>query len=315
MAIIHAWTEKYRPQTITDCILPAETKASLQSIVVSREIPNLLLVGYQGTGKTTVAKALCQDIGAEFLFVNGSKDAGIDVLRTTIERFASSVSFYEDGPSRKYVILDEADYLNPASTQPALRSFMEQWVHNCGFILTANFPNKLLPPIRSRCSEIRFDIPKGERATLMGAMLSRLVMICDQEHVQADKPMLAGVIKKYFPDFRKVLTELQRHSQTGVLSPAILSHTTDTVYTELIQHIKTKKFDAMRQWITAHLDDPGAFYSTLFGRLESLIVPTQTAQVIIIVNDYAYKNSFVVDYQLNAAACCTELMAIEGLFK
>jgi len=171
-------------------------------------------------------------------------------------------------------------------------------------------------PIRSsRCSEIRFDIPKDERATLMTEMLRRLTTICETEQVQADKATLAGVIKKYFPDFRKVLNEVQRHSAGGTLSLSILSQTTDSVYNELIQHIKAKKFDAMRLWIAAHVDDPGAFYSNLFERLLPVINPEQTAQTIIIINDYAYKNSFVVDHHLCAATCCTELMSIEKLFR
>ncbi len=169
--------------------------------------------------------------------------------------------------------------------------------------------------IRSRCSEIRFDIPKEERASLMSEMLRRLMVICEQEKVQADKATLAGVIKKYFPDFRKVLTEVQRHSASGTLALSVLSQTTDTVYTELIQHIKAKKFDAMRLWVAAHMDDPGAFYTNLFERLLPVISPEQTAQVIIIINDYAYKNSFVVDHHLCAATCCTELMGIEKLFR
>ncbi len=311
----YVWTEKYRPQTLSECILPTDTKASLEAIIQTREIPNLLLTGSPGTGKTTVARVLCHDIGAEMLFVNGSKDSNIDTLRIDIFGFAGTVSMLEDSAARKYVLLDEADYLNPTSTQPALRGFMEAFAHNCGFILTCNFSNKLLTPLRSRCSEIRFDVPKAERAGLMGEMLTRLGQICQKESVQADKALLAGVIKKYFPDFRKVLTEVQRQSVGGVLSPAILSQVTDAVYTELIVHLKQKKFDAMRLWVSAHLDDPGAFYTNLFERLLPVIRPDQTAQVVVIVNDYAYKNSFVVDHHLCAAACLTELMAIEGLFR
>jgi len=233
------WVEKYRPETIEDAILPFELKQTFQQFVDNRNCPNLLLSGSAGCGKTTVAKAMLEQLGCTYMMINGSEESGIDVLRNKIKNFASTVSM--DG-NRKYVILDEADYLNPQSTQPALRGFIEEFSKNCGFILTCNFKNRIIEPLHSRCSSIEFRIPPEEKPQLAMDFMQRCVNILDTENVKYDKKVVATLIQKFFPDWRRVLNELQRYSASGVIDAGILVNLSENSIKELLLFLKSKDF-------------------------------------------------------------------------
>lgn len=300
------WTERYRPQTLNDCILPSSVIATLRGIVTQQDTTNLLLVGKAGVGKTTVARALVQELGADALIINASEENGIDVLRTKIKDYASSMSL--DG-LRKYVLLDEADYLHPQSTQPALRAFMEEFSKTCGFILTCNFPNRIIPPLQSRCSIVDFKIPSKEKAELAGQFLKRAADILTNEKVTFDKKVVAHVVGLYFPDFRRVLNELQRFSATGELSEAILAQITDKDVSELFTALKTPDFGAVRKWVALHDDmDDNAFYRMLSDNVPKNVTPDSLPEMIITMADYGYRAGLCADKQLNALACLVELM-------
>jgi DNA polymerase III delta prime subunit len=309
----YIWTERYRPQTLQECILPAALVATFQKQIDKGELENMILAGKAGTGKTTVARALCQQIDAEYLLVNASDERNIDTLRDKISRFASSVSMV-GAAKRKYVILDEADYLNPQSTQPALRAFIEEYSHNCGFILTVNYPSKLLPALHSRCPVISFDVPADERPALQVALFKRLFKILKTENVTCDKTLLGGIVRKFWPDMRRMLGELQRHSINGEVSPAILTQVSDASFDELITAIRSKQFTTMRNWLGTHSDtsQDASFYTELAGRLEPFMLPEGLPTAMIVLADYQYKFAFVSDTQLNAVACCADLMLQGG---
>jgi DNA polymerase III delta prime subunit len=287
------WVEKYRPTTIDACILPNSLKESFSEFVNNKHIPNLILSGGPGVGKTTVAKAMVEEIGATWMMVNGSEESGIDVLRTKIKNFASTVSL-EGG--RKYIILDEADYLNPQSTQPALRGFMEEFHKNCGFILTCNYKNRLIEPLHSRCSVVDF--------------ISRVKMILSNENVKFDQKAVAELLNKYFPDWRRILNELQRYSASGQIDAGILVNLSEVNISELMEALKGQEFTNVRKWIVNNLDnDPVRIYRRIYDSLYDYIDKSTIPHAVVILAEYSYKSAFVADQEINLLACFTEIMA------
>jgi len=300
------WVEKYRPQTIVDCILPDELKSTFQQFVDNEEIPNLLLTGTAGVGKTTVAKAMLEQIGCTYMMINGSEESGIDTLRTKIKNFASTVSM--DG-KRKYVILDEADYLNPQSTQPALRGFIEEFSRNCGFILTCNFRNRIIEPLHSRCSTVEFRIPNEQKPKLAMNFMKRVQDILEKENVSYNEKVVADVIGKFFPDWRRCLNELQRYSATGSIDAGILVNLSDTSIKELVSFIKDKDFKSCREWVVHNLDnDPHRIYRRIYDTLSGNVPDSAIPHCVLILGDYSYKSAFVADQEINLLACLTEMM-------
>ena len=301
------WVEKYRPQKIEDCILPSELKQTFQQFVDNGECPNLLLSGSAGCGKTTVAKAMLEQLGCTYMMINGSEESGIDVLRNKIKNFASTVSM--DG-KRKYVILDEADYLNPQSTQPALRGFMEEFSKNCGFILTCNFRNRIIEPLHSRCSTVEFLIPTEERPKLAGQFMKRVQTILKDEGINSNDKVVAKLIEKFFPDWRKVLNELQRYGASGEIDAGILVNISENSVKELISFLKNKEFTNVRRWIVNNLDnDPARIYRRLYDSLYDNLDNSTIPHDVIILADYSYKSAFVADQEINLLACMTEIMS------
>ena len=300
------WVEKYRPQNIKDCILPNELKSTFQQFVENEEIPNLLLTGTAGVGKTTVAKAMLEEIGCTYMMINGSEESGIDTLRTKIKNFASTVSM--DG-KRKYVILDEADYLNPQSTQPALRGFIEEFSKNCGFILTCNFRNRIIEPLHSRCSTIEFRIPNEQKPKLAMNFMKRVQDILEKENVTHNEKVVADVIGKFFPDWRRCLNELQRYSVSGSIDAGILVNLSDTSIKELVSFVKDKDFNSCRQWVVHNLDnDPHRIYRRIYDSLSGNVPDSAIPHCVLILGDYSYKSAFVADQEINLLACLTEMM-------
>ena len=303
----HLWVEKYRPSTLQDIILPSQLKKDFELIVKQRELQNMLLTGTAGTGKTTVAKALCKMLNLDYIIINGSEESGIDTLRNKIKQFASSVSL-EGG--YKVVILDEADYLNPQSTQPALRGFIEEFSANCRFILTCNFKNRIIEPLHSRCSVVEFAIPKGQKQIMAAKMMERLGHILTNEGVSYEEPVLAELIMKYFPDFRRTINELQRYGVSGKIDSGILINVNDVSVRNLMNHLKVKDFRKMRQWVADNIDiEPAAMFRKIYDSSTEYIDPQSIPQLILILADYQYKDSFVADHELNMVACLTEIMA------
>ena len=299
------WVEKYRPAKVEDCILPDSIKTTFLDYVARKEIPNLLLSGSAGVGKTTIAKALCQEVGCDWLLINGSDESGIDVLRTKIKNYASSVSLMG---GRKVVIIDEADYLNPNSTQPALRGAIEEFSSNCSFIFTCNFKNRIIDPIHSRCSVIDFKI-NGNKAKMAASFMKRVEWILDQEKVTYDKDVVAAVIMKHFPDNRRVLNELQRYSVSGSIDKGILSNIADVELGSLITALKSKDFASTRKWVTSNTDqDSSVLYRKLYDGLYDKLQANSVPQLVLILAKYQYQTAFVADAELNIAACLVEIM-------
>ena len=299
------WVEKYRPQQIADCILSDELKQTFEKIVKSGDLPNMLFSGTAGTGKTTVAKALCNQLNLDWIIINGSEDGNIDTLRGKIKQFASTVSL-QGGV--KVVILDEADYLNAQSTQPALRGFIEEFSSNCRFILTCNFKNRIIEPLHSRCGVYEFNTSKKNTAVLMQQMFDRACMILDSEGVEYDKKDLLPIISKFGPDWRRCLNELQRRSVLGfdVSSTADMGGSIE----DLIKTLKDKNFKEMRKWVVNNIDtDASAIFRGLYDNANNSIEPQSVPQLILILADYQYKHAFVADHELNVVACLTEVMA------
>lgn len=301
------WVEKYRPRTVSDCILPQELKKTFQSIVDSGTIPNLLLTGTQGTGKTTVARALCEQIGSDYIIINGSMNGGIDTLRNEIQQFASTVSFTG---GRKMVILDEADYLNAQSTQPALRNFMEEFSKNCGFILTCNFKSRIIEPLHSRCSIIEFKIPPKEKPVLAGEFYKRVLNILGMENIKYNKNVVGELIARHFPDWRRILNELQRYSVSGEIDSGILVNLSDEHFTQLVTILKDRRFNDMRKWVAESNDiEPSVLFRKVYDALSNIVKPSSIPQAILILADYQYKAAFVADQEINLVACLSQLMA------
>ena len=302
----YLWVEKYRPTTVDDCILPSELKTTFSEFVKDKHIPNLILSGGPGIGKTTIAKAMLDEIGSTSMMINGSEESGIDVLRTKIKNFASTTSL-EGG--RKYLILDEADYLNPQSTQPALRGFMEEFHKNCGFILTCNYKNRLIEPLHSRCSVIDFVIPKAQKPDLARNFFNRIRKILQEESVKYDDKVVAELLNKYFPDWRRVLNELQRYSVSGQIDSGILVNLSEVSINELIQALKRQEFTVVRKWIVNNLDnDPIRIYRLIYDSLYDRLDPSTIPHAVLVLAEYSYKSAFVADQEINMLACMTELM-------
>ena len=300
------WVEKYRPTKINDCILPDELKKTFGLFVQDKHIPNLILSGGPGVGKTTVAKAMIEEIGATYMMINGSEESGIDVLRTKIKNFASTVSL-EGG--RKYLIIDEADYLNPQSTQPALRGFMEEFHKNCGFILTCNYKNRLIPALQSRCSVVDFIIPNSQKPKLASKFFTRVGDILNKENVKFEPKAVAELMNKFFPDWRRVLNELQRYSASGIIDAGVLVNISESNINELMQSLKDKEFTNVRKWIVHNLDNDAVrifrrIYDSLYDNLDGSTIP----HVVVILAEYQYKAAFVSDQEINLLACMTEIM-------
>lgn len=298
--------EKYRPTTIEECILPVDLKTTFQEFVDKKEIPNLLLSGTAGVGKTTVAKALCEEVGYDYIFVNGSNERGIDTLRDTIISYASAVSLTG---SRKAIIIDEADNLTP-DAQKALRGVIENFAENCSFIFTCNFKNRIMDAIHSRCTCIDFRIsgPKV-KMTMASAFMKRVQFILDSEHVEYDKGVVAAVITKHFPDNRRVLNELQRYASSGTIDKGILASVSDINMDELITALKGKNFANARKWTSSNLDnDPAKIYRKLYDTLYDCLEPNSVPQMVLHLAKYQFQGAFVADGELNMIACLTELM-------
>ena len=300
------WTEKYRPKKIEDCILPERLKKPFQEYVNQSNIPNLLLSGGAGVGKTTVAKAMCEEIGCDVMVINGSDEGRlIDTFRTKIKNFASSMSL---AGGRKVVIIDEADYCNAESVQPALRNFIEEFAGNCSFIFTCNYKNKLIDPLHSRCAVIDFALKNGEKAQMASAFMKRIQSVLQSENVDYDDKVVAELIKKHFPDFRRVINELQRYSQLGKIDIGLLSQISDVTINDIIKYIKEKDFGAIRKWVASNDIDATAFYRKLYDNLYEVLKPQSIPQAVLILADYQYKGAFVADQEINTVACLTELM-------
>ena len=301
------WVEKYRPRKIEDCILPADIKEQLSQFVKKNYVPNLLLSGGPGIGKTTVAKAMLEECNFDYIMINGSLNGNIDTLRNDISQFASTVSFTGN---RKYVILDEADYLNAQSTQPALRNFMEEYSENCGFILTCNYKNRIIPPLHSRCSVVDFRIEKAEAAETALQFMKRVIYILDNENIEYDKKAVAAVIKNHYPDFRRVLNELQRYSATGKIDSGILVNFSDKKFEYLINTLREKNFFEMRKWVGENSDiESTVIFRKLYDMSNTFVDSKTIPYLILHIANYSYKAAFVADQEVNLVACLTEIMS------
>lgn len=308
------WVEKYRPKRVQDTILPTDMKKTFQQFVDQDNVPNLILTGTAGVGKTTVAKAMLEEIGADYIVINGSNEGRkIDTLRSQIAQFASTVSFQG---GRKYVILDEADYLNADSMQPALRNFMEEFSSNCGFILTCNFRNRIIDPLQSRCSVIEFRINKGDKAAIASQFFKRVTGILDQEGVAYSQKAVAEVLQTYFPDWRRVLNELQRYSATGKIDEGVLANKGAETINQLLKLMKEKNFTAIRKWVSDNSDiDSSILYRQLYDILpEKLSSAASIADAIIILAEYQYKEAFVANSEINRVAALATIM-VEAQWK
>jgi len=298
------WVEKYRPNRVEDCILPDSIKSTFQEFVNRKEIPNLLLSGTAGVGKTTIAKSLCQEVGCDYLLLNGSDDRGIATMQTTVKNYATSVSLTG---GRKVIILDEADNLTP-DAQKSLRGMMEAVSLNCSFIFTCNYKNRIIDAIHSRCSVIDFKI-NGSKAKMASQFFKRVEWILDQENIEYDKEVVAAVITKHFPDNRRVLNELQRYASSGVIDKGILSHISNIQLTSLIKSLREKDYTACKKWVINNLDnEPARLYRTLYDGLLEELKSSSVPQLVLHLAKYGYQSAFCVDQEINLMACLTELM-------
>ena len=307
------WVEKYRPSTVIDCVLPSDLEETFSEYVDKNSVPNLILTGGPGTGKTTAAKALCEENSTDYLMVNGSDEGrSIDTVRTTLTQFCSSVSMTGN---RKAIIMDEADYMNPDSVQPALRGFIEKFGNNVSFLFTCNYRNRIIDPIHSRCAVLDFIIPNNEKPKIAERYLDRCEKILDDEGVKYDKKVLIELIMKYFPDFRRVLNELQRYSVSGEIDTGILSSINEVNLNELVGGLRGKKFSEVRKWANQNIDqDTTKIFRKLYDNLNGQLKPQSIPQAVLIIADYQYKSAFVADQEINLVACLTEIM-VECEFK
>ena len=304
------WVEKYRPKKIQDCILPDALKNTFQEFVNKKEIPNLLLAGTAGVGKTTVARAMCEEVGCDYIVINGSDDRGIAVMQNQVKNYATSMSLTG---GRKVVILDEADNLTP-DAQKSLRGMMEEVSINCSFIFTCNFKNKILDAIHSRCTVIDVK-PNGSKAKMASQFFQRVCKILEQEGITYDRDVVAAVITKHFPDNRRILNELQRYSAGGTIDKGFLASTTDVQLGELGKALASKDFASARKWVTNNLDnDPARIFRTLYDSLQDKMKPGSVPQMVLILAKYQYQAAFVADQEINFMACLTEIM-VECEFK
>lgn len=301
------WVEKYRPKTIDETILPQRLKDTFNAIVTNGDLPNMLFTGTAGLGKTTVARALCNTLDLDYIVINGSEEGNIDTLRGKIKQFASTVSLQG---GYKVVILDEADYLNPQSTQPALRGFIEEFSNNCRFILTCNFKNRIIEPLHSRCGVYEFNTSKKDLADLAAQFLKRIQRILDEEGIGYDQMAIVDLIMKYAPDWRRIINECQRYSLTGRIDSGVTKNLTNDNYDQLFKFLKEKDFKKMRSWVANNIDtDASAIFRAIYDRMAEKIQPQSIPQLVLLLADYQYKNSFAADHELNVVACMTEIMA------
>lgn len=303
----YLWVEKYRPKTIDDCILPEGLKATFNQFIQSGELPNFLFCGSAGTGKTTAAKALCNEVGAEYIVINGSDEGRkIDTIRTTITSFAAAVSL---DSRKRVVIIDEADYMNADSVQPALRAFIEEFSNNCRFIFTCNFKNRIIEPLHSRCSVVEFKIESAEKQDIAGKFFKRVTKILQTENVKFDSQVVAELIMKHFPDYRRILNELQRYSVSGTIDADILSNVSEQSFKDLINNLKGMNFNEVRKWIAKNSDmDTAALFDTFYNSASEYVEPKSIPQLVVILADYQYKSAFVANQELNSMAAMTEIM-------
>lgn len=302
------WVEKYRPTNVSDVILPAEMKATFEAFVKAKDFPNLLLAGPRGMGKTSVAKSLVREVGGESIVINGSLERNIDVIRERVLQFVSSVSMLNDG--RKYVILDEADGLN-ALTQPALKAFIEEYSHNAGFILTANHISKVIPELQSRCSVIEFRIPSAEKPQLAMQFMKRLEEILKLEGVGYERKAIAALIQKWFPDWRRVLNEVQRYSSKGAIDSGVLATVSDESIKDLILHMKKKDFTAVRKWVAENTESSSqALFKAFYDQASQLFTPASVPEVAVTLAKYGFQSVFAVDQEVNVSAAMAEIMLV-----
>ena len=298
------WVEKYRPKKVADCILHESIKTTFQEYVNKKEIPNLLLSGTAGVGKTTIAKALCEEVDCDYIVINGSDENGVDVIRNKIKTYASSVSL---SGGRKVIIIDEADYLTP-NAQAILRASIEEFASNCSFIFTCNFKNRIIEPIHSRCAVVDFK-SNGQKAKLASQFFKRVEFILKTEKIEYSKEVVAALLTKYFPDGRRILNELQRYSISGVIDKGILVSVSDVQLEELIKSLKEKDFASTRKWVSANLDnDPSRIFRKLYDVLYEELKPQSVPQLVLILAKYQYQAAFVADHEINMIACLTEIM-------
>lgn len=307
------WVEKYRPHKVEDCILPENLKEAFQEYVNRKEIPNLLLAGSAGVGKTTIAKALCDEVGCDYLVINGSDDNGVELVRVKIKAYASSMSMLG---GRKVIIIDEADYLT-ANAQAAFRNAMEEYSSNCSFIFTCNFKNKIMDALHSRCSVIDFKIPSTQKAKMATQFFKRVEMILNTESVAYDKQVVAAVITKHFPDNRRILNELQRYAsnEQNTIDAGILSAVSDIALAPLIKALKEKDFTTSRKWVSNNLDnDTSAILRKIYDTMYDFLKPESVPAAVLVLSKYQYQAAFVADQEINLVSCLVEFM-IECEFK
>ena len=300
------WVERYRPSTIDELILPESIKTTFSEIISQGKIPNLILSGSAGTGKTSAAMVLCKSLNCDYIIINGSDEGRlIETLRNKLTQYCSSVSM---SGGRKVVIIDEADYMTPDSVQPAMRGFIEKFSSNCSFIFTCNFKNRIIEPIHSRCAVI--DYSATDPRQMAGEFLARCNFILKENEIEYEEPVVAELIMKHFPDFRRVLNELQRYSVSGKIDSGILLNISDANMNELAEALKTKNFKSVRSWVVNNLDnDPQKIYRKVYDKLYEKCDPNSIPQIILSIAEYQYKSAFVADQEINLMACLVEIMS------
>ena len=308
------WVEKYRPQTIEDCILPDNIKKTFKEFLNKGEIPNMLLAGPPGIGKTTVAKALCNELGVDFYVINGSDEGRfLDTVRNNAKNFASTVSLASEA-KHKVIIIDEADNTGN-DVQLLLRAFIEEFAGNCRFIFTCNYKNKILEPLHSRCAVVDFSIRGKEKQQIAANFFQRLNFILEQERIEADKKVLVELVNKHFPDWRRVLNECQRYSVSGKIDSGILAAFSDVAVNDLIKNLKTKNFPEVRKWVNSNMDnDTSVLFRRIYDSLYESLVPNTIPAAVLVIAKYQYQMAFVADQEINMLACLTEIM-VECEFK
>lgn len=299
------WVEKYRPKTLSNCILPTDLGIIFKGMVKDGKIPNMLFYGKAGTGKTSVAKALANDIGMDSILINCSEDKGIDTLRVKIRQYASTISLSGNG---KLIILDEFDYATTA-IQTGLRGAIEEFANNCRFIITCNYKNRVIDPLHSRCTGIDFTVPSTEKAAIASQILARIENILKSENVPYDVPVLVNLIKRHFPDIRRIINELQKYSSSGNIDVGILSQGSCDSYKELLSYMKAKDFAACRKWVMQNIDlNTSEFFKKLYNELYNVLKPASIPQAILIIAEYQYKSAFAADQEINTMAMVVQLM-------